>query len=397
MIANTIIAVAALLLAPLALWWGAWLLLAIAALFRPRSTVAPTPLQIDILIPAHNEAHQLPALLSSLAKQNSVFRGEVLVIADHCDDDTAAIARSFGVTVVERHTGPRGKPAALTTGLAAIRAVTYTRPLCILDADCVVNDAFLPALAAQLQHGANVVQANYQLTAGHGELHGPAMIAFALKNAVRARGAHNLGVPVQLFGTGMCFDAPTAASLHFENHLTEDLALAYDLLLAGQRMAFADNARVTSPLPENHAGLNTQKMRWEQGQIALWRKLPGRLLHLLLRGQLRAALAVIDWSAPPLALACLYFVAASSVITALSLIFRLLPLLWLPAGVAMLLVTYILVGTLQCGGPAALITLLNRVPQFIFWKGTLYVRMLTGRGARGWQRTERDGPGLAKT
>jgi len=394
---NTIIVIALLLLAPLALWWGTWLLLAIAALFRTRTTSTPTPIQIDILIPAHNEANQLPALLSSLAQQNPAFRGQVLVVADHCNDDTAAIARSFGVTVVERHAGPRGKPAALATGLAALRTINHVRPLCILDADCVVNDTFLPALAGQLQLDANVVQANYQLTAGHGELHGPAMIAFALKNAVRARGAHNLGVPVQLFGTGMCFDTQTAASLQFENHLTEDLALSYDLLLAGKRMALADDARVTSPLPENHAGLNTQKMRWEQGQITLWRKLPGRLLHLLLRGKLRAALAVIDWSAPPLALACLYFVAASIVITALSLIFRVLHLLWLPPAVAMLLIAYILIGTLQCGGPAALFTLLRRVPQFIFWKCTLYARMLTGRGARGWQRTERDSPGLAKT
>src|SRR5687768_7416521 len=93
------------------------LLLAVASLRRPRQVrqqAAPAT-RFAILIPAHEEEIVIGPLLGSVNKLDyprELFR--VHVIADHCADQTAAIARSFGATVHERsYPDPQGKSWSL--------------------------------------------------------------------------------------------------------------------------------------------------------------------------------------------------------------------------------------------------------------------------------------------
>lgn len=51
---------------------------------------------ISAIICAHNEAHRIAACITKLG-----FCDEILVLADRCTDDTAAIARSLGAIVME--------------------------------------------------------------------------------------------------------------------------------------------------------------------------------------------------------------------------------------------------------------------------------------------------------
>lgn len=56
------------------------------------------PPDISIIIPAHNEAERLPALLNDIAKQSTAAGSiEVIVVADACTDNTVTLARRHPV------------------------------------------------------------------------------------------------------------------------------------------------------------------------------------------------------------------------------------------------------------------------------------------------------------
>ncbi|MCA9152802.1 MAG: glycosyltransferase, partial [Planctomycetales bacterium] len=55
-----------------------------------------------VLIPAHNEELSIGGTLASILPQLAATQ-RVLVVADNCTDETAAIARALGADVVERH------------------------------------------------------------------------------------------------------------------------------------------------------------------------------------------------------------------------------------------------------------------------------------------------------
>ena len=400
-IVVTVILLAAFV--PLLFWWTLWFILALLAWPASRaddSPAAPPPpgsILVDILIPAHNEELLLPRLLESLAKQAAQSTvGQVLVVADHCTDATAQIARSAGAQVLIRHSGPRGKPAALRDGLALLarRDNPASRAILILDADCTASANLLARTAAALAAGARVTQAAYLLDAGAARLHSAAAIAFGLKNVIRPRAMARLGIPTQLFGTGMCFRADLLAKINFENHLTEDLAISHDLLMAGIDPVFLPDAFVRSPLPEQRSAMSTQKMRWEAGQMRTWSKLPVMLLTLLVRGRLRAAIALADWSAPPVAMALLYVLGVAFADgVAVGLAWSPAWTLWIPLICIALLAGYVLIGGFQISGAAAVGRLFWALPRFLFWKCLLYGRMVLGHGPTAWERTPRGSEG----
>jgi cellulose synthase/poly-beta-1,6-N-acetylglucosamine synthase-like glycosyltransferase len=397
------------LFAPLILWWTLWLLFAILAALPTPASPSPaesengSSIAIDILIPAHDEELLLPQLLGTLDSQ-TVMAHRILVVADHCTDRTAAIAREHGLSVLERSTGPRGKPAALRDGLQWLKennpSPTSECAILILDADCTISPNFLAEIRSTLQRGADVVQAAYVLNAANAaqSLHNPAQIAFALKNLIRPAGMARLGLPTQLFGTGMCFRQNIFDKISFHDHLTEDLAMSHDLLLCGIHPQFLRNAIVNSPLPQDRSAMSTQKLRWETGQIMTWISLPRMLSRLVVHAQWRSALALIDWSAPPLALAVIYWLGATFAMTLLVALGDASAwLLLLPLFTLLSITAYVIIGGVQVAGTSAVAKLFLAAPRFAFWKATLYGKMLAGRGAKTWQRTPRTAAELVET
>lgn len=88
---------------------------------------------VSVIIPARNEAHNLPRLLESLAGQVPPPR-EVIVVDDGSTDGTGDIARTHGARVVEPGPPPdgwRGKTWACRQGARAAHGAVF----CFLDAD----------------------------------------------------------------------------------------------------------------------------------------------------------------------------------------------------------------------------------------------------------------------
>ncbi|MFC3800821.1 glycosyltransferase family 2 protein [Cohnella sp. GCM10012308] len=93
---------------------------------------------LSIVIPARNEAGRIAPLLRSLQEQH--YKSfEVLVVDDHSTDETAAIAHSFGATVLHNDAiqSGSGKSAACWHGAQHARG----QWLLFLDADTALADA----------------------------------------------------------------------------------------------------------------------------------------------------------------------------------------------------------------------------------------------------------------
>src|SRR5712692_1609207 len=116
-----------------------------------------------ILVPAHNEEALLGNLLESIsALAYPKERYTVYVVADNCTDTTAELARAYdGVQVYERFDEvKRGKGYALEWIFQKLeeKQLIYDAYV-IVDADSVLEPAFLQFMSKDLAGGAQALQA----------------------------------------------------------------------------------------------------------------------------------------------------------------------------------------------------------------------------------------------
>lgn len=258
-----------------------------------------------VLMPAHDEAGTIESTIAAVRPQLPPS-ARLLVVADNCSDATAAQARRAGAEVVERrHASLRGKGHALAYGLEQLRSAPPD-VVVVLDADCIPAPGALDLIAARAAELHRPVQALYLMSAPPGSSLALRLAAFAwaLKNELRPRGLHRLGLPCQLMGSGMAFPWDGVEHVQLASgHLTEDLQLGVQLAGSGSAPCFLPQARVDSWFPESQAALQSQRRRWEHGHLSMILAGVPRLLRDLPRGGGTNALALaLDLCVPPLAL-----------------------------------------------------------------------------------------------
>ena len=258
-----------------------------------------------VLIPAHNEgAGILPTIRDVQAQLGPNDR--ILVVADNCTDDTAAIVQAAGVEVIVR-TDParRGKGYALEFG---VRHLGLNPPdvVVIMDADCRLGENALRHLSENAMASGRPVQSLYLMLAPENAPPGKGVNLFAwrVKNWIRPLGLKLFGLPTQLFGTGMAFPFSLLLGRDLGNsRLAEDCALGIALASAGYPPLFVSEARVHSHFPVSQAGSEQQRQRWEKGHLEnIVDLVPGALVKSLRDRNLGLAALAIDMAVPPLSL-----------------------------------------------------------------------------------------------
>lgn len=355
---------------------------------------SPRLTRFAILIPAHDEEAILGNLLKSLdALDYEKDHFAVYVVADNCTDDTAALVRATGrVQVYERFdTERRGKGYALNWLFKQLEAqqLRYDAYV-ILDADSVVNMAFLQIMHEQLLQGASALQACYSVLNAT-DSPGTALrwIALSLINYVRPLGRNALGGSSTLTGNGMCLSRELLEHYPWQAFsLTEDYQYYLNLVLHGERVRFVPAAQVQSVMPVSFAQMRTQDIRWETyaSNQPAW-KTAWRLFRagVSKRDFVRLE-AIAELLTPPLSVlagSCLLVLVGSL-------------LLWSLPG---LLISIILVAGLFCylssaiyllRPPRAVYMALLHAPGFILWK--LWVVLVVRRSKKHtgeWVRTSR--------
>ena len=387
-----LIIIAALVAIPAAMFCLEVLL---AVINRPRAILpAPTGTtpKFAVLIPAHNEQAVIEKTLQTLL-QTIPPGNRVVVVADNCTDNTAAIARECGAKVLERSSAThRGKGYALDFGLAYL-AGSQPEVVVFLDADCRVDEHTATRLAAAAQltgcpiQGLNLCDPDPRA----GALQAVSGLAFRFKNLVRPLGLTKLAGMTHLTGTGMALPwALVNRAQVASSNVVEDMQLGIDLAVSGYRTKFLPTARVNSPLPQQQAAARTQRTRWEHGHLrTLLTQVPRLLARAIRTFRCDLLLLAIDLSIPPLSL----LVMGTTAFCLFATIAWLLGASIIPAVIALSAVlgigSCVLVGwAVHCRQQIPLQALLL-APLYALLKAPLYLAFLWKRQQQ-WIRTARD-------
>lgn len=272
---------------------------------RPPAEIPGRPRgRIGVVIPAHNEQEIVAATVAAVRSElRDIDR--VVVVADNCDDETAARARADGAVAIERKDDERrGKGYALQFGVDHLRG-DPPDTVVFIDADCRPAPGAIARIAARADYLNRPVQALYLMNAPEGAGAKSRVSAFAwlLMNRVRMSGLQQLSGATRLTGSGMAFPWTLISSVDLASgEIVEDLALTVKLIEAGEPPFLDLGAIVTSELARSDAGATTQRARWEHGSIRMALRMIPRLLTNGLKGDGKSLAMAFDLAAPPLTL-----------------------------------------------------------------------------------------------
>jgi glycosyltransferase involved in cell wall biosynthesis len=348
---------------------------------------------VAVLVPAHDESSNCLSTIGDIKGQ--LRPGDrLLVVADNCTDDTAAVAAAAGAEVVERRDPQRiGKGYALDFGLAHLQA-DAPDVVVVVDADCRLAEDALDRLAERCAATGRPVQALYLMHApDHSDItRRVAEFAWCVKNEVRPLGLATLGFPCQLMGTGMALPWDGAQCVDLATgHIVEDLKLGVDLALVRRPPLFCPEARVTSAFPASDAATKSQRARWEQGHLGLiFSTAPRLLLRAIVRRDLQLIMMALDLAVPPLVLLMLLLVAG----IATAAIAAGLGASVVPFGIVLAAATLFSVALIMAWARFGRTILpLRSFPElgsYVLAKLELYGRLAAGSHQTRWVRTDRD-------
>jgi len=368
----------------------------LAAIILPRrsfDTALEYRGRIAVLVPAHNESAGLRPTLADIRSQ--LRPGDrVLVVADNCSDDTAEVASAAGAEVIERHDRDHiGKGYALAFGIAHLRSAPPD-VVVMIDADCRLSDLEIGKLASACSITQRPIQALYLMVAPPGREinHQVAEFAWRIKNWVRPLGLSTLGLPCQLMGTGMAFPWHVIRSAHLaEGWIVEDLKLGLDLALAGAPALFCPSACVTSEFPSSATAANTQRQRWEQGQLTMMLAVPRLILTAIAQRNWSLLALALDLTVPPLALLVILVTSMLAVSAFATLVGASTPLaLFISLTSFLALFFSLFVSWFAYGREALPIGATFLAIMYVVRKLRFYRHILSGKAVSKWIRTSRE-------
>ena len=350
--------------------------------------------QVVVLVPAHNESTGLLRTVASLRAEvagegDGDTRTRIVVVADNCSDDTAAVARAAGAEVLERFDADkRGKGYALQFGFDALPGADW---FIVIDADTDVAPGFLAAMrramvaAGPKSGAADALQCRYgvrdPLASRRATLSDVALGAW---NVLRPRGRGRLGLSAGILGNGFAVSRQTLAKVPYSaRSIVEDVEYHQMLVRAGLNVRWVDDAWVRGDMPEADAAASTQRARWEGGRLRLLADHAPGLARSVLAGQWRLADPLLDLLLLPLswhvALLTLALLAGAGPVRGLA-----------AAGLAVV-VLHVLLALVLIGAGRAHLRALAGVPFYVLWKLRLAAATLrASKRDASWVRTERD-------
>lgn len=375
------------------------LVLAVASSFRASDhAVAARPRhRFAVTIPAHNEESVIAETVRRLRQLDypaELF--QVHVVADHCSDQTASLARQAGAVAHERNDGPRsGKGAALSWLFGRVLDDPTYDAVVVFDGDTQVAPDFLRIMDARLSAGAAVIQGQHVIrNPRDGWFPSLTWAMFLIDNRFSNRGRANLGLSAKNMGDSICLRADVLRGIGWGEGLTEDYQLRQRLLLEGTRIAYEPRAKGYGEAVPGWRQARAQRARWLRGTHDASRRFARPLLQEALRrrdpalldGALQAYLpsySTLTVAAGTLLAAQLLAVALGASIATFALA------LW---GAAFLtLFIYPLFGLALERAPLRAYLVILSGPVFIAWRSWLAFRSRFGGREVIWIRTSHGG------
>ncbi|MFI6095560.1 glycosyltransferase [Lentzea sp. NPDC051213] len=212
------------------------------------------------VVPAHNEAATIAETVRSCLDQ-TLPADQVIVVADNCTDDTAALAAAAGATVIEGKAGSKAAAQNLALPLVDSEFVLA------LDADAVLAPDAAERMVATLRAG-HVGTCAAALPKDTATVYSRYR---TLYHAVANRWIRPLQDVLgrQLVLSGMAnlhrTDVLREMGGYPDDVITEDFNLTWALHRAGHRVAFTPDALVYVQEPTSLRELLSQTHRWTAG------------------------------------------------------------------------------------------------------------------------------------
>lgn len=350
-----------------------------------------------LVVPAHNEEIIISKTIYSLS--GLIYpknKYDIFVIADNCTDNTANLARSLGVTVLERTDAQnRGKGYALRWAFDKILAHEKEYDaLIVVDADSLISGNYLEVMNYYLDQGRRVIQSSDLVLSEPGNWSiQSTRIGFLLHNYVKPLGRKVLNFNMGLRGNGMCFSKDVLKEVPWKAwSLTEDLEYGLILMLNGIKIHFAPEATVFAQMPVESKNAESQRSRWELGRLQIIRMYSTKFLAEAFKKRSVSYFDVfIDLVTPPFVNMMLLVLISLLAVLALwffGIVALYHLLLWvLLAGIGF---TYFFVGMYVAGADKNLYKSLFHLPVYILWKIKVYFKAYRKGKEVDWIRTERD-------
>ena len=349
--------------------------------------------KVAVLVPAYNEASIIGATLETLLPQLT-DADRAIAIADNCSDETATIARTFGVTVLERQDLERkGKGYALDYGLKFLEREP-PEVVVVIDADCLVHPGTIDKLARSVATLKRPIQATYLMkpppNANPKAL--VSALAFMVKNLACPMGLSRLGQPCLLGGTGMAFSWSAIRSVPIDiDHIVEDLQLGVDLAIASHSPLFCPQAKVTGTFPQDKEAVKNQKVRWVHGYLhILLTQIPRLLKESGIQRRFDLLSLALQLCIPPLSLLFTIWSIAIAGVLIMGMMGKISVLAIILAALeGLLIVTSVAAVWAKFGRDDLPVKTLLAVPFYILGQIPIYLSFLV-QPQKNWIRTRRD-------
>lgn len=357
---------------------------------RKDESPASDDFPLTIVIPAHNEQALIGRCIRSIMASSGV-KPDVLVVAHNCTDATAEEAQKAGARVLAvNDESRRGKGYALNAGFESAFA-DGAQAVLVIDADSIVCSRLIGDVRSRMQSGARALQCRYQVQNGDDSWRTNLIaLAFHAFNVIRSRGRSRLGLSAGVFGNGFAIHREVLAKIPYNAFsIVEDLQYHLDLVRAGYRVEFMDEAVVRGEMPVTVTGAESQRARWEGGRLQMMLKWAPRLVVEVGRGKARLIEPLLD-------LLSLSITSQICVLFAMAF----LPFAWVRWYVAFAtMVLAIHVATAATDGPGLWRTAkaLTSAPGHILWKVSIFPNIWrAAQPQAAWVRTNREAPSETK-
>ena len=238
-------------------------MLVVGALRKPLLLAGESAHRFALLVPAHNEAAVIEdtvLCLRSLSYPSELY--DVYVVADHCTDATADLARRAGASCYVREELPnRSKGAALNWLLAKIGTVNgHYDAFVFFDADSRPGKDFLSYMSAHLKSGDIAIQGR-EVVSNPGDGWYPALRSamVIVDERISQRGRSNLNFSARVSGFGFCAAATLLDAVPWPVGLTEDIEFRLLLLERGHRVVYEPQAYVEAEAAPSWQAANQER------------------------------------------------------------------------------------------------------------------------------------------
>lgn len=248
---------------------------------RTHRREAVGPVDVTVVIPAHNEEVILPAILASL-KEQSRTPDRVIVVADNCTDRTGEVAIEAGAEVFRTTGNTHKKAGALNQVLRwLLPDMGPSNAILIMDADTILTERFIEAATSRLDEDQELAAVGGLFTGEEGagllgQLQRNEFARYATQIRARRGRVFVLTGTATMFRADALLDVSAARGIYIPGEpgavydtaaLTEDNELTLALKSLGASMNSPEECVVVTEIMPTWKALWQQRQRWQRGAL----------------------------------------------------------------------------------------------------------------------------------